>query len=80
VITAAVYRVLGGGPGAAIPALGVFKAGVTVTLLASFLALGFALVEFRQTPVRTAATTATVGAAGLASLLLCIAAVRLWFF
>ena len=80
VISAAVYSVLGGGPGAAIPALGVFKAGVTVALFASFLALGFALLEVRDSPGRNVATTATAGAAGFASLLLSIAAVRLWFF
>ena len=80
VMTALVYSGIGGGPGAAIMAISVFKVGIAVALVVAFLALGFALAEIRAAPIRTLPNVVTAGAAGFASLLLLVATVRLWLF
>ena len=71
---------VGGGPGAGIVAVGVLRFGVTATLVVAILAVGFAVAEVQESPVRTLPHLATAGAATLVFLLLLVAAVRLWFF
>jgi len=79
-IVAIAYSGLGGGPGAAIVAIGILKFGVSATLLVALLAVGFALIEVRESPVRTFPNLATAGGAAFICLVLLVAAVRLWFF
>ena len=79
-LAAFAYLGFGGGPGAAILAIGVFRFGVTATLVVALLGLGFALAEVRESPIRTIPNLVTAGGAALVSLVLLVVAVRLWFF
>jgi len=79
-MTALVYSGFGEGPGAAIMAISFFKVGIIIALAVAFPALGFALSEVRATPVRTLPNVVTAAAASLVSLLLLVAAARLWLF
>ena len=79
-IAALAYFGVGAGPGAAILAIGVFKFGVTATLAVALLSLGFAVVEVRESPVRSISNLVTAGAAAFVSLVLLVLAIGLWFF
>jgi hypothetical protein len=57
------YSALGGGLGAAIVAIGILRFLVSATFLVALLAVGFALVEVRESPVRTFPNVATAGGA-----------------
>ena len=79
-MAALAYLGFGGGPGAAILAIGVFKFGVTATLAVALLALGFAVADVRESPIRSIPNLVTAGGAALVSLVLLVVTVRLWFF
>ena len=78
-VTALAYYTVGGGPGAAILAIGILRFGIIASLAVALLALGFAVVEARESQVRTVPTFITTGGAALISLVLLIAVVGLWF-
>ena len=80
-VPAALYLMLGEGPGAAIPALSALGVGVFFTLIVAALALAFTVVELREArPRHTPAHIVWTGASALVVLLSLVATIRVWPF